>query len=111
MAWEVGRTDNADLEREITELGLLIEAAQEPDGYLNTRYGRPGQAPRYSDLEMGHELYCYGHLFQAAVARIRGGKDANDVIVRTAVRAADHVDSMFGVGGKLSVGILKSRWR
>ena len=41
------------------------------DGYLNTQFGRPGQRPRWSDLEWGHELYCFGHLFQAAVARAR----------------------------------------
>ena len=28
-----------------------------------------GRRARYSDLEWGHELYCYGHLIQAAVAR------------------------------------------
>ena len=47
----------------------MIAPAQEPDGYLNTVFGRPGQPPRYSDLEWGHELYNDGHLFQAAVAR------------------------------------------
>ena len=31
----------------------------------------PGRRPRWSDLEWGHELYCFGHLFQAAVARAR----------------------------------------
>ena len=28
-----------------------VAAAQELDGYLNTRFGRPGQQPRYSDLQ------------------------------------------------------------
>ena len=55
-----------------------VAAAQEPDGYLNTNFGRPGQRPRYSDLEWGHELYCFGHLFQAAVARARTRPDADD---------------------------------
>ena len=55
-----------------------VAAAQEADGYLNTNFGRPGQRPRYSDLEWGHELYCFGHLFQAAVARARTRPDADD---------------------------------
>ena len=68
-----------------------VAAAQEADGYLNTTFGRPGQRPRYTDLEWGHELYCYGHLFQAAVARARTRPDADDGLLGVARRAADHV--------------------
>jgi hypothetical protein len=65
-------------------------------------FGRPGQAPRYSDLEWGHELYCYGHMLQAAVARARAG-DA-ELFFEVAKRAADHVCDTFGPGGIESVG-------
>lgn len=101
MCWEVGRTGDPRLDARIGELTEIIGAAQEPDGYLNTRYGRPGQEPRYSDLAWGHELYCYGHLIQAAVARLRTGHD--DQLVAIARRAADHVCKVFGVGGIESV--------
>jgi len=101
MAWEVARTGDERLDARIEELARLFELAQEPDGYLNTRYGRPGQPARYSDLAWGHELYCYGHLVQAAVARIRSGRD--DTLVRVALRAADHVCGTFGPGGIESV--------
>ncbi|MFF7277734.1 beta-L-arabinofuranosidase domain-containing protein [Streptomyces griseorubiginosus] len=74
-----------------------IAAAQEPDGYLNTHFGRPGQQPRYSDLEWGHELYCYGHLIQAGVAQIR--TRGEDALAKIARRAADHVCAAFGPGG------------
>ncbi|WP_449386200.1 glycoside hydrolase family 127 protein [Cellulomonas soli] len=97
MAWEVGRTGDPALEARIGELTALIGAVQEPDGYLNTRYGRPGQGARYSDLAWGHELYCYGHLLQAAVARLRTGHD--DELVAIARRAADHVCEAFGPDG------------
>ena len=43
MAWEIGRTDDADLERRFSALVRRVAAAQEPDGYLNTAFGRPGQ--------------------------------------------------------------------
>ena len=76
-----------------------VAAAQEPDGYLNTRFGRPGQGARWSDLEWGHELYCLGHLFQAAVARVRTRPDADDGLVDVARRAADLVCEVFGEGG------------
>ena len=64
------RTTSA-LEARFRAVVARVAAAQEPDGYLNTKFGRPGQGPRWSDLEWGHELYCLGHLFQAAVARER----------------------------------------
>lgn len=90
MSWE---TEYA-VDPALTE---SIAAAQEPDGYLNTAFGRPGQQPRYSDLEWGHELYCYGHLIQAGVAQIRTGGEGE--LAKIARRAADHVCATFGPGG------------
>jgi DUF1680 family protein len=102
MSWEVGRTGDAGLEERLRRLTARVAAAQEPDGYLNTMFGRPGQGARYSDLQWGHELYCYGHLIQAAVARARtAGTD--DELVRVAVRAADHVCREFGPDGNPGV--------
>jgi DUF1680 family protein len=80
-----------------------VGAAQEPDGYLNTMFGRPGQGARWSDLEWGHELYCLGHLFQAAGARARTRPDADDGLLAIARRAADLVCGVFGPGGIESV--------
>ena len=97
MAWEVGRTGDPDLDRRLRALAARVAAAQEPDGYIGTMFGRPGQRPRWSDLEWGHELYCIGHLVQAGVARARTHGD--DEIVRVAVRAADHVCEVFGPDG------------
>jgi DUF1680 family protein len=102
MAWEIGRTGDTALDDRFAALVARIAAAQEPDGYLNTNFGRPGQRPRYSDLEWGHELYCYGHLFQAAVARARTRPD-DDRLLTVARRAADHVVATFGPGGIASV--------
>ncbi|GAA1672665.1 glycoside hydrolase family 127 protein [Glycomyces endophyticus] len=97
MAWEIGRTGDPGLEEEFARLTRRIAAAQHEDGYLNTAFGNPGQAPRYSDLEWGHELYCAGHLIQAAVARLRN--HGEDEFVRVARRVADHVCDVFGPGG------------
>ncbi|RRS01614.1 glycoside hydrolase family 127 protein [Glycomyces terrestris] len=97
MAWEIGRTGDPALEAQFAELTRRIGAAQHEDGYLNTCYGSPGQRPRYADLEWGHELYCAGHLLQAAVARLRNhGEDDFTAIAR---RVADHVCDTFGPGG------------
>jgi uncharacterized protein len=97
MAWEVARTGDAFAAASIDELSKLIERAQEPDGYLNTAFGHAGQGARYSDLEWGHELYCYGHLIQAGVALIRAGVDSP--LIDVVRRAADHVCDTFGAGG------------
>ncbi len=46
----------------------LLEAAQEPDGYLYT-YNQihfPGQ--RWINLQIEHEFYCLGHLIEAGIA-------------------------------------------
>lgn len=97
MAWEFARTGDLALNARIDALVARIAPVQEPGGYLNTYFGRPGQKPRYSDLEWGHELYCYGHLLQAAIARGRSFGD--DQLVAVARRAADHVCDVFGSNG------------
>ena len=101
-AWEVGRSGSSDSDHRFASLTSVIAPVQEPDGYLNTVFGRPGQPDRYSDLEWGHELYCYGHMLQAAVARARTGHD--DEFVHVARRVADHVCKTFGDGGIERVG-------
>ena len=101
MAWEIGRTGDQDMDRRLRALVDRIAPVQEPDGYLNTMFGRPGQAPHYSDLRWGHELYCFGHLIQAAIAR--GRTHGDDLLIEVAVRAADHVCEAFGPDGIASV--------
>ena len=103
LAWEIGRTDaatDAPLEQRFRAVVSRVAAAQETDGYLNTQFGRPGQGERWSDLEWGHELYCLGHLFQAAVARHRTRPDADDGLVAVARRAAELVCGEFGTDGR-----------
>jgi DUF1680 family protein len=85
----------------IAEIAEAMAGAQEEDGYLNTRFGHRGRAHRYTDLEWGHELYCYGHMIQAAVARLR--TRGEDRFTAVAVRAADHVCDTFGADGNQGV--------
>ena len=98
LAWEIGRGGDHDLEARFRAIVARVAAAQEPDGYLNTYFGRPGQSPRWSDMEWGHELYCVGHLLQAAVARGRT-RPGDDSLLAVATRAADLVCSVFGDDG------------
>lgn len=90
-AWIRGRLDHAI---------ALIEAAQCPDGYIDTFYaGRLSE--RWSDLRRRHELYCLGHLLQAAVAHRRA--TGSDRLLRVARRAADLVCALFGPGKRQDV--------
>jgi len=46
----------------------LIGRAQCTDGYMNTYYSIQAPLERWKNLTEGHELYCAGHMFEAAVA-------------------------------------------
>lgn len=100
-SWESARSGDRQADRVVAEWGATLARAQASDGYLNTHFGRRGQAARYSDLPWGHELYCAGHLLQAAVARLRG--HGADELVAVARRVADHVCAEFGPAGRNAV--------
>lgn len=55
-----------------------ILAIQEPSGYINTYYQGDRASLRMSrhDQEVGHEMYCLGHLIQGAIAYYRATGDA-----------------------------------
>src|SRR5450759_5120364 len=97
FAWETALRPDPVRAARLAELSGLVAAAQEDDGYLNTFFGPRGREERYTDLAHGHELYCAGHLFQAAVARIRAGAD--DDLTRAAIRLADRICEDFGPDG------------
>ena len=71
-----------------------IEAAQQRDGYLNTYYALERAGERWSNLKDMHELYCAGHLFQAAVAHYRA--TGSDRLLNIARRVADNICAVFG---------------
>ena len=100
-AWEVGRSPSPALEAMADRAIELVAAAQDADGYLDTYYQVLRPAPRFTELPMGHELYCAGHLIQAAVAHARA-TDRTDLL-DVAVRLADHVDGVLGPAGRPGV--------
>lgn len=85
------------LESELEKLVGLVAPVQMPDGYLNTWHQVNRPDARWSNLRDAHELYCAGHLFEAAVAHeeATGKPDLLDV----ALRFADHIARRFGAGG------------
>src|SRR5690606_8026382 len=96
VAYELQANPNPALQRQADEVIDLVAAAQAPDGYLNTYYQIVEPDARWSDLDFGHELYCTGHLFEAAVAyaRATGAK----TLLGVATRFADLLVDVFGSG-------------
>ena len=90
----VGVEETGALRRMIDSVVALIAAAQREDGYLNTYFARERAGERWTNLEEKHELYCAGHLFQAAVAHHR--VTGSDALLTVATRFADHICEVFG---------------
>lgn len=97
VAYELGRAEDPDLRGMLREVSELIASAQQPDGYLNTVHSlRHTREERYTQLAWNHELYCYGHLIQAAVAASRSAGD--DQLLEVSLRIVEHLRGIFGDG-------------
>ncbi|MFQ6095981.1 MAG: glycoside hydrolase family 127 protein, partial [Candidatus Bathyarchaeia archaeon] len=70
-----------------------IIAAQDEDGYLNTHFTFERKRERWTNLRDMHELYCAGHLIQAAVAHYRATGEHG--LLDAACRFADHIARVF----------------
>ena len=92
IGWEMGRRPDQELTDFALETTALLEKAQQPDGYLNSAIQVSGQ-PRYASLATSHEMYCAGHLIQAAIAVRRGAGFAG--LLAVARRFADHLVGTF----------------
>lgn len=95
-AYELGQRPDPELKQLADSVIELVEAAQGPDGYLDSYWQIVEPERRWADLSHGHELYCAGHLIQAAVAFDRANGDAR--LLAVARRFADYIDSVFGPG-------------
>ena len=83
-----------ELEKTVDGAVDLIVSAQQPDGYLDTYYIINGLEKRWTNLRDHHELYCAGHMLEAAVAYYRAtGKDK---LLNAMIRYVDYIDSVFG---------------
>ncbi|MFH1539224.1 MAG: beta-L-arabinofuranosidase domain-containing protein [bacterium] len=87
---------NEELATKIDEAARLVAATQMDDGYINTYYQTYNSGKRLSNLLLKHELYCLGHMLEAACAHHEAtGKDS---LLSVAKRAADFVCETFGPG-------------
>lgn len=99
VAWQHGRApgDTGFFDAVVD----LLDRTQDADGYLDSffQHGEPGR--RWQDLSTSHELYCAGHLIQAAVAASRASLGTR--LMDIARRFADLIVARFGPDGQVAV--------
>ena len=84
------------LEKQVDDWIDLIGRAQDPSGYMDCHFQLDEPQNEWKNLRDLHELYCAGHLFEAAAAHYRAtGKTS---FLNIAKKLADHIDSRFGPG-------------
>lgn len=106
-AYALSLSPDPKLEKYVDDVIAKIAAAQEDDGYLYTARTAmtpdrmpPGGKERWSDIPGGHELYCVGHLYEAAVAYYQA--TGKRTLLDVALKNADLIDAVFGPGKKSS---------
>jgi DUF1680 family protein len=95
-AYDLATHPESERRKQLDAVVNLIASAQQSDGYLNVHYTIVEPEKRWTNVRDNHELYCAGHLMEAAVAHYRttGSRKMLDVLGRY----ADHIASVFGRG-------------
>ncbi len=94
VAYVLQSGDRPNLRAAIDRLTDEILAAQEPSGYLNTYYVDDRKDKRFTEMYRSHELYCLGHLLQAAIAYYRA--TGNRKLLDGGIRYVDYLIENFG---------------
>lgn len=94
VAYSLIVKQDAELEKRADAIIDIIEKAQQPDGYLDTYFIIKEPEHRWQNLHECHELYCAGHMMEAAAAYYDAtGKDK---LLHVTERLADAIISRFG---------------
>ncbi len=94
VGYSLTQHPDEQLEQIADEAIEIVCAAQQPNGYLDTYYIINNMDDIFTNLCYNHELYCFGHLAEGAVAYYEAtGKDA---LLKAVERYADYLESLFG---------------
>ena len=94
VAYSLTQYPDQELEKIADGAIDIVCAAQQDDGYLDTYYIINGKDKIFTNLKDNHELYCFGHLTEGAVAYYQAtGKDK---LLKAAERFADYIANYFG---------------
>ena len=96
VAYSLTIKPDPELEKRADEIIDLIGRTQQPDGYLDTYFIAVEPEHRWQNLTDCHEMYCAGHMTEAAVAyyQATGKRKFLDICCRL----CDHIDRRFGKG-------------
>ncbi|MBQ8503900.1 MAG: glycoside hydrolase family 127 protein [Clostridia bacterium] len=93
VAYSLSVFPDEKLEKTADELIDIIADAQDKDGYLNTYYTIKDKDKRWTNILEGHELYCSGHMMEAATAYFEAtGKDK---LLKVMEKNAEHIYNIF----------------
>ncbi len=93
VAYSLSNYPDKELEKTADELIDIISNAQDKDGYLNTYYTIKDKEKRWTNLLEGHELYCSGHMIEAACAYFEAtGKDK---LLKVMLKNSEHIYKVF----------------
>ena len=96
VGYIIEKTPMPDLEKAVEEMIDSIEANQCADGYFNSYFITMEPSKRWTERAW-HELYCAGHLIEAAIAwKNATGRDR---FLKIMCRYADYIDRVFRVEG------------
>jgi hypothetical protein len=95
----IHKHQDQNLFNKINFLISIIENAQEKNGYLNTYFSLVEPEKKWTNLGIMHELFCAGHLIQAAIAHYEATNKKN--LLQVALKFVDHIRDVFGYGKKI----------
>lgn len=93
VAYSLALYPDSELEAAADKLIDIIGEAQDSDGYLNTRFTVSERERRWQNLNEGHELYCSGHMMEAACAYFETTK--KDKLLKIMLKNADCIYKRF----------------
>jgi uncharacterized protein len=97
-AYSIASYPSKTLQSQIDHIIDLIQNAQHGDGYIFTFVDNNEPQSKWKKLYALHEMYCMGHLIEAAVALAESAKD--DRLVPIAKKIYDLLNQKFGEQGE-----------
>lgn len=93
VAYSLAILPDPELESTADKLIDIIAAAQDKNGYLNTFFTLEAPDKRWTNLLEGHELYCSGHMLEAACAYYEA--TGKDTLLNVMIKNVEHIYSTF----------------
>ena len=102
VAYSLQNTPDTELESLADSAIDLICSAQAENGYLDSFYTINNPDKAFTNLRDHHELYCFGHLAEAATAYYN--TTGKNKLLNAVCRFADLICDVFGENGKKGYG-------